>query len=70
MDERTIHVGEEVTISVERMIRFCYLAEMESEYVPYQTSVLEVHLTRFGTMVFETASFLYSLFEDTENSTL
>jgi hypothetical protein len=68
MTEPITRLGEEVTISVERMMRFCYLAEMEFEYASYGTSVLPIHLTRFGTMVFETASFLYSLFEDTGNS--
>lgn len=55
---------EGVGISVERMIRFCYLAQMQFEYAPGDTKTLPLHLTRFGTLVFETASFLYSLFED------
>jgi hypothetical protein len=59
---------EDVTISVERMIRFCYLAQMKDEYVSYETHVLPLHLTRFGAMLFEAASFLYSLFEDRDNS--
>lgn len=55
---------KDVTISVERMMRFCYLAEMQFEYAPGDTKALPLHLTRFGTLVLETASFLYSLFED------
>jgi hypothetical protein len=68
MNESDAQLDEKVTISVERMMRFCYLAQMEFEYAPYGTSILPIHLSRFGTMVFEAASFLYSLFEDTENS--
>jgi len=68
MNEPNAQLDEKVTISVERMMRFCYLAQMLFEYTPYGTNVLPIHLSRFGTMVFETSSFLYSLFEDTENS--
>lgn len=59
---------EDVTISVERMIRFCYLAQMQFEYAHGDTRALPIHLTRFGTLVFETASFLYSLFEEGQNA--
>jgi hypothetical protein len=59
---------EDVVISVERMMRFCHLAEMTFEYAPGDTKVLPLHLTRFGVLVFETASFLYSLFEDRRDS--
>ena len=60
---------EDVNISVERMIRFCYLAEMQSEYEAYgTTTTLPLHLTRYGTLLLETASFLYSLFEDRDNA--
>lgn len=59
---------EDVSISVERMIRFCYLAEMQSEYGPHETRTLPLHLTRFGTLALETASFLYSLFDDSDNA--
>jgi len=57
-----------VTISVERMMRFCLLARMLGESAPGDTKVLKVHLTRFGVLLFETASFLYSLFEDRDDS--
>ena len=59
---------EEVTISVERMIRFCYLVQMQFEQGPGATKALPLHLTRFGTLVFESASFLYSLFDDRPDS--
>ena len=59
---------EDVTISVERMMRFCYLAEMQFECAPGDTEALPLHLTRFGTLVLETSSFLYSLFEDRTDS--
>lgn len=59
---------EEVTISVERMMRFCYLAQMQFESCVGETKTLPLHLTRFGTLVLETASFLYSLFEDRADS--
>ena len=60
---------EDVTISVERMIRFCYLAQMQSEYAAHETMTLQLHLTRFGTLLVESSSFLYSLFDDREDST-
>lgn len=59
---------EPVTISVERMMRFCYLAEMQYNYASYATKTLPLHLTRFGTLALETASFLYSLFEDSDSA--
>jgi hypothetical protein len=59
---------EDVTISVERMMRFCYLARMQSECAAGDTKALPLHLTRFGTLLLETSSFLYSLFEDREDS--
>ncbi len=59
---------EDVTISVERMMRFCHLVQIQFEYAPGDTKALPLHLTRFGTLVFETASFLYSLFEDRKDS--
>jgi len=63
-------LSEQVTISVERMIRFCYLAEMTREYsrLKPQSSTLKTHLTRFGAMVLESAGFLYSLFEKRSDS--
>ncbi len=61
--------GEKVTISVERMMRFCLLAQMQSEYADSDTKALPLHLTRFGTLLLETSeSFLYSLFEDRPDS--
>jgi len=59
---------EDVTISVERMMRFCYLAQMQFDCAACDTKALPLHLTRFGTLVLETASFLYSLFEDRPDS--
>jgi hypothetical protein len=59
---------EDVTISVERMMRFCHLVQMQFEFAAGETQVLPLHLTRFGTLVFETASFLYSLFDDRVDS--
>lgn len=60
---------EDVTISVERMMRFCQLAEMLFKCADKPTTVLPLHLTRFGTLLIETASFLYSLFDDRPDST-
>jgi hypothetical protein len=62
-------LGEDVTISVERMMRFCHLAQMLFDCAPGDTKALPLHLTRFGTLVLEVASFLYSLFDDTRDST-
>jgi hypothetical protein len=59
---------EEVTISVEKMMRFCILEKMQSEHAGGDTGVLPLHLTRFGTLLLETSSFLYSLFEDRSDS--
>ena len=56
-------------ISVERMIRFCYLVEMQFEYSALGTPGLPVHLTRFGTLLIESSSFLYSLFDHRKDST-
>lgn len=61
-------LGEEVTISVERMMRFCCLAQMQFECAGADTKALPLHVTRFGTLLLETASFLYSLFEDRPDS--
>lgn len=61
-------LGEEVTISEERMMRFCILEKIQSEQAGGDTSVLPLHLTRFGTLLLETAGFLYSLFEDRPGS--
>ena len=61
-------LGEEVTISVERMMRFCYLAQMQFEHAAGDTKALPLHLTRFGTLVFETSSSLHSLFDDRSDS--
>ena len=50
-----------VTISVERMIRYCYLVQMLRECKKNKSPVLPLHVTRFGSLAIETASFLYSL---------
>ncbi len=68
MSDPKSELREDVTISVERMIRFCHLAQMQFEYAAGDAKALPVHLTRFGVLVFETASFLYSLFEDRPDS--
>lgn len=68
MSDPQSRLPEDVTISVERMMRFCYLAEMQFEYAPGDTKTLPIHLTRFGTLVLETASFVYSLFEDRQDA--
>ena len=59
---------EDVTISVERMMRFCYLVEMQLKCAAGETKILPLHLTRFGTLLIETSSFLYSLFEERGDS--
>jgi len=59
---------ESVTISVERLMRYCYLAEMTLEACRNVNSKLPLHLTRFGTLAIESASWLYSLFDDRNDS--
>lgn len=61
-------LDEDVSISVERMMRFCLLARMQFECAGGDKKALPLHLTRFGTLLLETASFLYSLFEDRPDS--
>ena len=68
MNDTESRLREDVVISVERMMRFCHLAQMTFEYSSGDTKALPLHLTRFGVLVFETASFLYSLFEDRRDS--
>ena len=68
MSDQKNELREDITISVERMMRFCYLAEMQSECAAGDTKVLPLHLTRFGALLIETSSFLYSLFEDRGDS--
>ena len=68
MTDKENKTREDVAISVERMMRFCYLSQMQFEYAAGETKALPVHLTRFGTLVLETSSFLYSLFEDRPDS--
>ena len=63
-----IILREDVSISVERMMRFCHLTEMMFEHSSDSKKALPLHLTRFGVLAFETASFLYSLFEDRNDS--
>lgn len=59
---------EEVTISVERMMRYCQLAHLLFEHAATDTKVLPLHLTRFGTLLVVTSCFLYSLFEHRSDS--
>ena len=70
MNESNSQASDAVTISVERMIWFCYLVKMEYEYVriPRRVTVIPENLTRWGMMIFMTASFLYSLFDTDKNS--
>lgn len=68
MDETSLQLPEAVTISVEHLIRFCYLVQMTMEQPDPQHSPLPTHLTRFGTLLLDTCSFLYSLFEDRTDS--
>lgn len=68
MNDPRSRLREDVTISVERMMRFCHLAQMQLECAPGDTKILPLHLTRFGTLVLETASFMYSLFEDRQEA--
>ena len=49
-------------------MRFCYLASMLFECTARDAKALPLHLTRFGTILLETSSFLYSLFEDRGDS--
>jgi hypothetical protein len=68
MSDKEMWPREDVTISVERMMRFCQLAEMLFKCSDKTTTVLPLHLTRFGTLLIETASFLHSLFEERPDS--
>ena len=68
MDEKILQLPEAVTISIERMMRFCYLAQMTMEQPDPQQGLLPTHLTRFGTLLLDTCSFLYSLFDDRRDS--
>src|SRR5262245_48209586 len=69
MDEEIVQLPESVTISVERMIRFCHLAQMTMEQKDPWVGRLPTHLTRFGTLLTLTCSFLYSLFDKRDDST-
>ena len=59
---------EAVVISIERLMRFCYLAQILLEQEDPRQSGLPLELTRWGTLLFLTGSFLYSLFEDSDNA--
>jgi hypothetical protein len=59
---------EDVTISVERMMRFCCLVQMQFECAAGKANVLPLHLTRFGALLIEMSSFLYSLFDHRRDS--
>ena len=61
---------DSVTISVERKIRFGHLVDLAAEYsspdpVPEDPPL---HLTRFGTLLTLSVSFMYSLFETRADS--
>jgi hypothetical protein len=60
--------SEAVVISVERLMRFCYLARILQAQADPRPSGLPLDLTRWGTLLFLTGSFLYSLFEDDRQS--
>lgn len=68
MSDKKLWPREDVTIGVERMMRFCLLAQMLYKCHGGKTTVLPLHLTRFGTLLLETTSFLYSLFEERSDS--
>jgi hypothetical protein len=73
MAEERDSLSEDVTISTERLMRFCYLAEITLEFAKPQDvestrPSLPEELTRCGTLMILTCSFLYSLFEDGSNS--
>lgn len=59
-----------ITISVERMIRFCHLADLTHGLSSNdsQPDWPPLHLTPFGTMMTLTGSFLFSLFEERSDS--
>ena len=68
--EQEFRLPERVTISVERMIRFCHLADLThglSSSDP-EPAWPPLHLTPFGTMMTLTRSFLFSLFEERQDS--
>ena len=67
MVEEENKISEGIAISIERMIRFCHLTQMTMEYIPRET--LPLHLTRAGTLMTVTCSFLYSLFDKRSDST-
>jgi len=69
VNQPTTSTDEALTISVERMIQFCYLAQIMQENTATEARDLPFHLTRLGVLLFQTASFLYSLFDDTKDST-
>jgi hypothetical protein len=75
MEEETTPLPEAVTISVERLIRFCYFAHMTLELAQERDTreedagPLPLHLTRCGTLMTVTCSFLYSLFDKRKDST-
>ncbi len=56
MSEPYTKLPEKVQISVERMMQFCYIVQMEFEYAHHKTTLLPVHLTRFGTMLFQASA--------------
>jgi hypothetical protein len=68
MDQMNPLCSDAVIISVERLMRFCYLARLLHEQTNPQHSGLPPDLTRWGTLLFLTGSFLYSLFENDRNS--
>jgi len=68
MNESQGKLPETVAISVERMMRFCLLSRMAFEYASDEKKILPLHLTNFGVLLLEAASFLYSLFDHRKDS--
>lgn len=75
MEENVSQLPEAVMISCERLIRFSYLAQMTLELAEQHDTrgeavrQLPLHLTRCGTLMTTTCSFLYSLFDKRRDST-
>ena len=69
--DEEVRLPDPVTISVERMIRFGHLADLAFEHSSPSDPAPEdppLHLTRFGTLMTLSLSFLFSLFEEEANS--
>ena len=61
-------LSEAVSISVERLMRYCLLSQMTTEAWRDPNSTSKLHLTRFGVLLIDSISWLCSLFDDTKKS--